>query len=67
MPYLCQSLPQPVSPCIFSRICVFSVQGEAGALFRKAGNGMLKVNGRVPPTRRGWMSVACEGAKLLKI
>lgn len=29
-------LPQPVYPCVFSRICVFSVQGEAGAAFRKA-------------------------------
>lgn len=35
MPNLCQSLPQPVDPCVFSRICVFSVPGEAGAPFKK--------------------------------
>lgn len=67
MPYLCQSLPQPVYTCVFSIICVFSVQGEAGAPFRKAGNGVLKVSGRVLPTPRAWMSLACERAKLLKI
>lgn len=57
MPYLCQSLPQPIYPCIFSIIYVFSVQGEAGAPLREAGNGMLKVCGHVPPTPHGWMDV----------
>lgn len=61
------SVSLPVSSCFFSRICVFSVQGEAGAIFRKACSGMFKVSGHVPPTPRAWMSVACEGAKLLKI